>query len=152
MMMFSVRAFLEGTSRDKLSRQACLHYATTLKILQARLNEIDKTAAMSDGTIMAIFFLASSAEIMEDLATVSNHIKGLEKIVGLRGGVRALTTNNNLQVKVCRWVLTELSASCSSVLLTYYLGQICPTPYCPAINPVFSKKEYHGIVSSPIVV
>jgi len=104
-MMFSVRAFTEGTSHRQLSRSACLHYAKTLQILQARLYDLDQTFAISDATIMVVFSLASTAELMEDFATVANHIKGLEKIVSLRGGVRALSTHNNLHVKVCRWVL-----------------------------------------------
>jgi hypothetical protein len=100
-MMFSVRAFTEGASHNQLSRSASLHYAKTLQILQARLNELDQTFAISDATIMVVFFLASTAELMEDFAAVASHIKGLEKIVNLRGGVRALT-HNNLHVKVCR--------------------------------------------------
>ncbi|TVY81755.1 hypothetical protein LSUE1_G003365 [Lachnellula suecica] len=51
---------------------------------------------------MVVFILASAAELTEDFAAVENHIRGLEKIVKLRGGVRALNTHNNMQVKVCR--------------------------------------------------
>ena len=51
---------------------------------------------------MVVITLAQAAELIGDLAAVENHVKGLEKIVSLRGGVRALTTHNNLQVKVCR--------------------------------------------------
>ncbi|KFY91349.1 hypothetical protein V498_05514 [Pseudogymnoascus sp. VKM F-4517 (FW-2822)] len=101
-MMFLIRAFTEGGFHAQLSRRACLHYAKTLQLLQARLNEFDLTAAISDTTIMVVFLLASVAELMEDYATVGSHIKGLEKIVHLRGGVQALNTHNNMQAKVCR--------------------------------------------------
>ena len=101
-MMFSVRAFLESASQDRLSRAACFHYVQTLHLLQARLGEIDKTFAISDATIMVVVTLAAAAELTGDFATVANHIKGLEKIVSLRGGVRALTAHHNIQVKVCR--------------------------------------------------
>lgn len=100
--MFSLRAFTDGGLHNQLSRRACLHYAITLQLLQARLNEFDQTAATSDATIMVVFLLASAAELMGDYATVGSHIKGLEKIVNLRGGVQALNTHNNIQVKVCR--------------------------------------------------
>lgn len=113
-MMFSVRAFTEGTVHNQLSRLACLHYAKTLQLLQARLNELDQNFATSDSTIMVVFLLASAAEIMEDFAVVATHIEGLEKIVSLRGGVRALNTHNNIQVKVCRLV----SAFCSYLLVS----------------------------------
>jgi hypothetical protein len=103
------RAFTEGALHNQLSRLACLHYAKTLQLLQARLNEFDQKFATSDSTIMVVFLLASAAELMEDFAAVASHIKGLEKIVNLRGGVRALNTHNNIQVKVCRWVLALCS-------------------------------------------
>jgi len=111
-MMFSVRAFTEGSLDNQLSRSACLHYAKTLQLLQARLNEFDhdQTFATSDSTIMVVFFLASAAELMEDFAAVANHMRGLEKIVGLRGGVRALlNADSNIHVKVCRLVLALCS-------------------------------------------
>ena len=106
-MMFSVRAFTEGSLNNQLSRSACLHYAKTLQLLQDRLDEYDhnQTSATSDSTIMVVFFLASAAELMEDFAAVANHMRGLEKIVSLRGGVRALlNADSNIHVKVCRWV------------------------------------------------
>ena len=101
-MMFSVKAFLDSTPHDQLSRAACFHYVQTLQLLQARLNQADKTSAISDATIMVVVTLAAAAELTGDLAAAANHIKGLEKIVDLRGGVRALNTYHNIQVKVCR--------------------------------------------------
>lgn len=101
-MMFSVRAFLDRASHDQQSRLASYHYAQTLQLLQARLYEFDQTSAISDSTIMVVITLAMAAEVTEDFEAVANHIKGLEKIVNLRGGIRALNTHNNLQVKVCR--------------------------------------------------
>lgn len=51
---------------------------------------------------MVVITLATAAELTGDFAAVTNHIKGLDKIVTLRGGVRTLNTHNNMQVKVCR--------------------------------------------------
>lgn len=104
-MMFSLRAFVErdgSASHDQLSRLARFHYAQTLQLLQTRLNEFDKTSAISDTTIMTVITLAMAAEVTKDFAAVESHLKGLGKIVSLRGGVRALNTYNNMQVKVCR--------------------------------------------------
>jgi hypothetical protein len=104
-MMFSLRAFVErdeSASHDQLSRLARFHYAQTLQLLQTRLDEFDKTSAISDTTIMTVITLAMAAEVMQDFAAVETHLKGLGKIVSLRGGVRALNTYNNMQVKVCR--------------------------------------------------
>ncbi len=101
-MMFSLRAFVESASNDRLSTLAYFHHGQTLQLLQARLNEFDQTNAISDSTIMVVITLAQAAELTGDLAAVANHVKGLMKIVSLRGGLRALNTYNNLQVKVCR--------------------------------------------------
>ena len=101
-MMFTVRAFVESALHHQLSESAYFHYGQTLQLLQARLNEFDHTGALSDSTIMVVITLAHAAELTGDFAAVANHVKGLKKIVSLRGGVQALNTNNNMQVKVCR--------------------------------------------------
>jgi hypothetical protein len=101
-MMFSLRACIERTSQNQLSHLACFHYAQTVQLLQTRLNEVDRTSAISDATIMVVVTLATVAGLTEDFTAVENHIKGLEKIISLRGGVRSLNTHNNIQIKVCR--------------------------------------------------
>lgn len=101
-MMFSVQAFLERTLHNQLSRLACFHYAQTLQLLQARLNEFDTTSVISDSTIMVVITLVTAAELTKDFSALGNHIKGLEKIVALRGGVQSLNAQYNMQVKVCR--------------------------------------------------
>lgn len=100
--MFSLRAFVERSPDDEPSRLACFHYAQTLQLLQARLNAIDQMPALSDATIMVVVTLATTAELTKDFTAVETHVKGLEKIVSMRGGVRALNTHNNMHVKVCR--------------------------------------------------
>lgn len=97
-MMYSLRVW-ESKASDRL---ACFHYGQTLKLLQARLNADDQTSAMSDATMMAVMMLATVAEIMNEHLIVESHIKGLEKIVKLRGGLKALDTHVNMHVKVCR--------------------------------------------------
>lgn len=101
-MMFSLRAFVERSPQDERSRLACFHYAQTLQILQARLSAVDQISALSDATIMVVVTLATTAGLTRDFAAVETHAKGLEKIVRIRGGVRALNTHNNMHVKVCR--------------------------------------------------
>lgn len=101
-MMFSLRAFVEVSPYNEPNRLACFHYAQTLQLLQARLNAIDQMSALSDATIMVVVTLATTAELTGDLVAVETHVKGLEKIVRMRGGVQALNTHNNMHVKVCR--------------------------------------------------
>lgn len=125
-MMFSVRAFLEGTSHNQLSRRACFHYGQCLQLLRARLDDVDRSAAMSDTTLMVVTTLAAVAELMGDMEAMANHIKGLKAIVSLRGGMRALNTYNNTQVKVCRCVANFKAVPSSKVgiLLTWPLEPI----------------------------
>lgn len=96
-MMFLVHAFVDGSL---LSHLASFHYAQTLRLLQAQLNRFDE---ISDATIMVVISLASAAEAVEDFKALENHMSGLEKMLEVRGGVRVLNTNNNIQVKVCRY-------------------------------------------------
>ena len=104
-MMFSLRAFVDSTSHNQPSLPTCYHYAQTLQLLQSCLNEFDQTSSISDPTIMVVVTLATAAEISGEFLDLESHIKGLEKMVSLRGGVRALNTNdNNLHIKVCRSV------------------------------------------------
>jgi hypothetical protein len=88
------------------SSQAAVHYAHTLRILQARINAFDwvqQDNIYCDSTIMVITFLITAAELQDDVVAMKNHTDGLLKIVSLRGGIRSLNTHNNLQVKVCRY-------------------------------------------------
>lgn len=119
-MMFSVRAFLDQTSKtDRFSLQAAEHYGHTLRILQDRINTFDQVqqdGIYCDSTIMVITFLINAAELMNDFVSMKNHTEGLLKIVKLRGGIRSLNTHNNLQVKVCRYdpdILVSLVDICT---------------------------------------
>lgn len=100
--MFSLRVWEGKAIHGQLNRLACFHYDQTLRLLQARLFDYDQTSAVSDSTIMVVIMLATIAELMDEKATVENHIRGLEKIVKLRGGLGGLNTHRNMPVKVCR--------------------------------------------------
>lgn len=101
-LLFAVQALGASNQDAGMSCQARYHYAHALQLLQARLYDFDQTLAISDATLMVIMILAKVAEHMNDMATASNHIAGLEKIVYLRSGLRALNTHTNMQMKVCR--------------------------------------------------
>lgn len=102
-MMFCVRAFVDTKSLGgRESRMAAFHYAQTLRLLQAQLNASVDGSSISDATIVVVVTLAQVAELSEDCSTAMNHVEGLIKMVAMRGGLRALTAHNNMQVKVCR--------------------------------------------------
>ncbi|KAK4948173.1 hypothetical protein LTR10_013228 [Elasticomyces elasticus] len=105
-MMFSVRAFVDGHSSDgECSRLAAFHFHRTIQILQARVNAFERGHSESvfrDSTIMVIITLVQAAELTGDFKAAQNHVDGLLRIVKLKGGLRAMNTHNNLQVKICR--------------------------------------------------
>ncbi|KAI1611401.1 hypothetical protein EDD36DRAFT_287556 [Exophiala viscosa] len=105
-MMFSVRAFVDGSPDDgQCSRLAAFHFHQCLRILQARINAFErgqKETVFRDSTIMVIITLAQTAELTGDFKAAQNHVDGLLKIVNLKGGLKAMNTHNNLQVKICR--------------------------------------------------
>lgn len=101
-LLFSSGVLETTISQAGLSQRACFHYSETLRLLQARLNDPKKVHATSDATIMVVLLLASIAWVMDEHATAGNHIKGMEKMLQLRGGLQSLSFHLNMQVKVCR--------------------------------------------------
>lgn len=109
-MMACALAFLGGHEDSCRIQLARCHLGRTLEILQARLHKVDSALAIADATIMVVTTLIALAELEGDLKTMSNHMHGLAKIVGLRGGLHGLSTNKNLPVKVCRSVAISVRA------------------------------------------
>lgn len=80
-----------------------------LRLLQERLSLPDDSRTISDPTIMAVVTLGLAAEVLEKGETVANHLKGLQKMVNLRGGFAALrTSTHELPSKICRRVFWTL--------------------------------------------
>uniref|UniRef100_A0A8H7K3R3 Transcription factor domain-containing protein n=1 Tax=Bionectria ochroleuca TaxID=29856 RepID=A0A8H7K3R3_BIOOC len=79
------------------------HSIKALQLLQDRLFVMKESECFSDATIMAIFALASTADIADDLPTVERHLRGLKRIIDIRGGMGSLRTNTpDLLGKICR--------------------------------------------------
>ncbi|CAH0055469.1 unnamed protein product [Clonostachys solani] len=79
------------------------HSIKALQLLQDRLFVMKESDCFSDATIMAIFALASAADIADDLPTVERHLRGLKRIIDIRGGMGSLRTNTpDLLGKICR--------------------------------------------------
>ncbi|KAK7224928.1 hypothetical protein V2G26_012931 [Clonostachys chloroleuca] len=79
------------------------HSIKALQLLQDRLFVMKESECFSDATIMAIFALASAADIANDLPTVERHLRGLKRIIDFRGGMGSLRTNTpDLLGKICR--------------------------------------------------
>lgn len=101
-LLFSTGVLETTISQAGISQRACFHYSQTLRLLQARLNDPKQAHATSDATIMVVLFLASMAHVANEHTTAAIHIKGMEKMLRLRGGLQSLGSHHNMQVKVCR--------------------------------------------------
>lgn len=98
--------WLKGSERSHVQTQ---HTNATLVLLQQRL--IDRQRATSDVTICVVVCLVMMTALAGDLESSRKHMAGLQKMVELRGGVRAFMENGHIQVKICRYVSTPLEAT-----------------------------------------
>lgn len=81
------------------SRPAYKHLSKSLRLLQERLSD---NARVSDSTTMAILALAGHSTRLGHHKTASGHIKGIRKIVDLRGGVADFKGNPKLLIEIFR--------------------------------------------------
>ncbi|KAI0133568.1 hypothetical protein BJ170DRAFT_606697, partial [Xylariales sp. AK1849] len=78
------------------------HLVKTLAILQQRLASSDDELATSDSTILTVIGLTMAAIFHGDTKTALNHLRGLHKMVTLRGGTSAFERNRRLLIKILR--------------------------------------------------
>ncbi|CAH0028079.1 unnamed protein product [Clonostachys rhizophaga] len=79
------------------------HSFMALQLLQDKVSEEDVTISTSDTTIMSVLLLAVAAEMAGDLPTVDRHLRGLKRMIDMRGGFQVLHTEvPDLLAKICR--------------------------------------------------
>ncbi|KPM35977.1 hypothetical protein AK830_g10602 [Neonectria ditissima] len=102
-MLFSSEAYVDDCLGRDHSPVTQFHFLKTLRLLQERIAVPDDPLAIADQTIMTVVTLALAAQVFGDRATVENHVRGLEKMVSLRGGLGLLkTSTHELPAKICR--------------------------------------------------
>jgi hypothetical protein len=84
--------------------KASIHLSKGLRLLRERLSVGDDAAMVSDSTIMVVLSFTVHALIMGDYDAAGRHIKGLHKIVGLRGGVEAFRDQVMTLGEIIRYV------------------------------------------------
>ncbi|KAF2806033.1 uncharacterized protein BDZ99DRAFT_501563 [Mytilinidion resinicola] len=101
--VFIAKEYLNVHLRQKESSKTTLvHLVKTLAILQQRLASGDNELSTSDYTILVVVGLTLAATGLRDLETAVKHLKGLHKMVILRGGISAFQWNRSLQTKIFR--------------------------------------------------
>lgn len=76
------------------------HLSKSLRLLREKLD--DDSAMVSDSTLMTIIALAGHSTRLSHHGTASGHIRGIRKIVDLRGGVASFKGNPKLLIEVFR--------------------------------------------------
>lgn len=83
----------------KSSQKAMYHLSQTFTQVNKRLQGDD---ALSDSTITIVMSLINQEQIRQQLSAATVHVKGLEKIIELRGGLVQLEGNVSLVLKICK--------------------------------------------------
>ncbi|CAH0054992.1 unnamed protein product [Clonostachys solani] len=90
-----------GEGRRLLKSQD--HSLMAVQLLQNKVSEENMTDSASDTTIMSVLLLAVAAEMAGDLPTVDRHLRGLKRMIDMRGGFQLLQTEvPDLLAKICR--------------------------------------------------
>lgn len=104
-VLWATQAYFEWLRGGGYSYVQMQHAHKTLVLLQQRLT--DSQLATSNVTICVVVGLVMATALVGDLESAGKHMKGLYKMVELRGGVRAFSDNGQMQVKMCRCMLNH---------------------------------------------
>ena len=104
---FAVQSFidrvLEGRPAEAVSPVATLHHQKGLGLLRQRLDHHDQHPKISDDTISAVVKLATAAQFDGDAELAHQHMRGLRKVVDLRGGLIVFENNTRLLIEILRY-------------------------------------------------
>lgn len=102
---FTIQGYFDGylsrTRSLESQRKDYVYYAKTVAILQERLAVDGDNLRLSDSTIMTVLSLYGHAYTVGDHETANLHIKGLLKLVSMRG-VDTFVHNTRMVIEVIR--------------------------------------------------
>lgn len=87
------------------SRSAYKHLSKSLRLLRERLSDENDPSRLSDPTVMIIVTLGGLSNRLGQYETASGHLKGIRRIVDLRGGLATFRDNPKLLVEIFRYVV-----------------------------------------------
>lgn len=113
----SVVGFYRGLASGRHAREnrapayAFQHLAQALSLVRERVTSADDGLRTSDQTMMAIMVLAIQSYLLGHAETAMSHLKGVRRIVDLRGGVVALRSSPKLLLEMLRSVIPVMHAT-----------------------------------------
>lgn len=93
---------VSGQRAETAGRRAVTHYSKTLRLLQERISAENPDYSISDPTILVVLHLATYAHFMNDYPTAKSHLKGLRKMVDMRGGLSAFSYNTKFIIELIK--------------------------------------------------
>lgn len=129
-----------GRSSPELRREPERHFLKALGLLRQRLTDEGENA-ISDPTLVVVLSLSMHALMMGDLVSARNHLRGLHKMFGLRGGIPALKDRPKLLIESFRHVHIDPMA---------LLGPLCPTNRSAGVMSLWHSPPVQSQYSSMI--
>lgn len=84
------------------SQLVLLHLSKALELLRKRLSAPDEALKISDSTMLAVMTLAIQARMAAEYDSAKSHMRGLRKMVTIRGGITALTSRTKLAMEIAK--------------------------------------------------
>lgn len=109
-MSHSYFDFVAGGRSSVLTKTTLHHFIKALKLLRERMSRDNDPITLSDSTTAAVMAFAGHALMMGDFNSAMNHMKGIHKIVGMRGGTSAFRSNPKLLTDILRYPITDSSS------------------------------------------
>ena len=101
--VFRRQARRKAHDGDDINPTSRLHFQKGVRILRQRLLEGDEASKVSDSTISIVVKLASAAHFDGDEKAARLHMRGLRKMIDLRGGLSNVFVGKRVMVEMLRY-------------------------------------------------
>ncbi|KAI1771129.1 hypothetical protein F4818DRAFT_213531 [Hypoxylon cercidicola] len=104
-MIFTSQSYFDvivAGRTSAITKVALHHFLKALQLLRERIARDDDHVTLSDTTLAAVMAFTGHALLTGDYRLAMNHVQGLHKIVGLRGGVVTFQSNPKLLIEILR--------------------------------------------------
>ncbi|WDK21969.1 hypothetical protein CGRA01v4_13259 [Colletotrichum graminicola] len=98
-ILFTV-CLLHDSIRGETSKRTSFHVWKALNLLNRNIS--DESLALADSTIATVVSMCMVSEVFGHRDSAAAHVRGMRRIVQLRGGIERFRHNLQLHVKICR--------------------------------------------------
>jgi hypothetical protein len=103
--LYTTKAFFDYLRQGAFGPDTMKYLGVSLALLRDKLADSD--AQPSNGTIASVVSLALMADKFGDFDSAEKHVRGLFQMVHLRGGIESFQSNPQLQLKICRYAVSN---------------------------------------------